>query len=98
MGSSELGECAITNQRLHKRFNCERLGYLHLSDSSYLAAVKNISSSGALVYFYNLLPSVHVGNICKVGLKGDPFFKKYDCEVVRVEPSKIALRFLGITM
>jgi hypothetical protein len=88
----------MINQRLHKRLNCERLGYLHLSDSSHLAAVRNISASGVLVHFYNPLPGVQVGDICKVGLKGDPFLKKYDCEVVRVEPSGIALRFLGMTM
>lgn len=88
----------VTNQRQHKRINSKRLSHLQLRGSSYVATVKNISASGALVHFYDMLPGVLVGDTCKLGLKGGPFLKEYDCKVVRVEPSDIALRFIGITM
>lgn len=82
--------------RLHNRTDYDCRCHLHLSDTYYLANVKNISLAGALVHFNDSLPSLHVGDKCKVSLN-EEIMCKYDCKVVRVEPSKIALRFIGFT-
>jgi hypothetical protein len=59
--------------------------------------VKNISLGGALVHFYDPLPGVHIGDTCKVSLGGE-LTCEYICEVVRVETSNVALRFIDMDM
>lgn len=85
----------MTDYRLHIRLDCEDRCHLHLRDSFYSAMVKNISLGGALVYFYDPLPAIHVGDNCKVSL-GEDLACEYICEVVRVETSNVALRFIDM--
>jgi hypothetical protein len=68
---------------------------MHLRDSYYAATVRNISLGGALVNFHDPLPGVHIGDNCRVSL-GEELTCEYNCEVVRVETSDIALRFIDM--
>ena len=83
--------------RLHDRIDYDWQCNLHLSDTFYLAKVKNISLVGALVHFNDSLPGVHVGDKFKMSLNGE-LICRYDCKVVRVDASHIAVRFIGFTM
>jgi hypothetical protein len=83
--------------RLQKRYDCEDHCQLRLRDSIYSAMIVNISVGGALVHFYDPLPGVHVGENCKMSLKKE-LTCVYNCEVVRVETSNIALRMIDIDM
>jgi len=74
------------------RIDSEERCQLLLRDSSYLAKVKNISSGGALIHFYDPLPDLHVGDNCKVRMNEEST-SEYSCEVVRVENSDIAVMF-----
>jgi len=57
--------------------------------------VKNISLGGALMHFRDPLPGVLVGDNCKVSL-GEVLTCEYNCEVVRVETSNVALKFIDM--
>ena len=83
--------------RLHNRIDYDWQCSLHLCDTFYSAKVKNISLVGALVHCNDSLPGVLVGDQCKMSLNGE-LICKYDCKVVRVEASHIAVRFIGFTM
>ena len=83
----------MTGQRRHVRSNDGNRCNLRLRDAYYFAKVKNISLSGALMEIYFPPEGLHVGNNCQVNLYGDDLYN-YDCEVVRVENSNIALRFI----
>jgi hypothetical protein len=85
----------MEENRLHIRIDLEDRCHLHLRDSFYSAMVKNISLGGILVHFYDPLPSVHVGENCRVSL-GEEQTCEYVCEVVRVEPSNVALRLIDL--
>lgn len=87
----------MTTHRLHVRLDCEDRCHLHLGDSYYPAMVKNISLAGALVHFYDPMPGIQVGDNCKVRLGGD-LTCEYNCEVVRVETSKLALSLIDMRL
>ena len=50
---------------------------------------------GALVQFFYLQPGIHVGDTIKMTLKRENTFE-FNCEVIRVEASNVALRFIDI--
>jgi hypothetical protein len=50
---------------------------------------------GALVQFFYLQPGLHVGDTIKMTLKRENTFE-FNCEVIRVEASNVALRFIDI--
>ena len=81
--------------RRHKRRVCEEYCQLHIRDSSYPARVENISFGGALVHFFCPLPGIHVGDKIKMTLKREITFE-FDCEVIRVGTSSVAMRFIDI--
>ena len=91
----EPGKCAMANNRLHLRLDCEDCCHLLLRDSFCSATIKNISLGGALVQFQDPLPGVHVGDNCRVSLGGE-LTCEYNCEVVRIETSNVALRFIDM--
>lgn len=86
----------MADQRLHTRLVCEARCHFHLRDSFYLATVRSVSLGGVLLCLDNLLPGVHVGDKCKVSL-GEGLFCEYDCKVISVEASNIALKFIGMS-
>jgi len=69
--------------------------HLRLGDLHYLATVKNISSSGVLLHFYAPPMRFQAGDNCQVSLDGGNSYNG-DCEVVRVETSNVAMKFIGI--
>jgi len=81
--------------RLHDRIDYDWQCNLHLSDTFYLAKVKNISFGGALVYFYSSPPRLQSGDNCNICMIGE-FLCEYSCEVVRAEAPYIALTFIGM--
>jgi hypothetical protein len=85
----------MTGYRLNKRRDCEEYCHLHLKDSFYPARVENISMGGALVHFFYLQPGIHIGDMIKMTLKREITIV-CDCEVIRVESSNVALRFIDI--
>jgi hypothetical protein len=89
------GKYAMENKRLHLRLDCEDCCHLFMRDSLYSATVKNISLGGVLMHFHDPLPGVRVGDNCKVRL-GEVLTCEYNCEVVRVETSNVALRFIDM--
>jgi hypothetical protein len=85
----------MAGYRRHKRRVCEEYCHLHLGDSSYPARIENISFGGALVHFFRTLPGIHVGDKFKMTLKREITFE-FNCEVIRVGTSNVALRFIDI--
>lgn len=83
----------MADHRRHARVDDEERCHLRLRDSYYLATVKNISLSGVLMEIYFPPDGLHVGKSCQVSLDGGGSCN-YDCEIVRVDNSKIALRFI----
>jgi c-di-GMP-binding flagellar brake protein YcgR len=81
--------------RKHMRVDCFERCNLHIKNSHCSAIVKNISLGGVFVQFYGNLSDVQIGDFCRVGLK-DERTCEYNCEVVRVEKSNVALRFIDI--
>ena len=81
--------------RFNKRRDCEEYCHLHLLNSFYPARVENISMGGALVHFFYLQPGLHVGDTIKMTLKREITFE-FNCEVIRVEASNVALKFIDI--
>ena len=73
----------MKNQRLNIRLKYEWQCNVHLTESSYSATTKNISSSGVLVHFPAPLSDVHVGDKCILSLNRG-LLLRYDSEVVRV--------------
>lgn len=84
----------MANHRHYIRVDDGERCNLRLGDSYFLATVKNISLGGALMEIYFPPKHLKAGNSCQVSLDGGSLYS-YDCEVVRVENSKIALRFLN---
>ncbi len=82
----------MANNRRHKRLDCEDHCYLHLGDSFYSGLIKNISMGGSLVRFSYPLA---VGDNCKV-IMNSGLLCEFICEVVRVEVSNVALKFIDI--
>jgi hypothetical protein len=85
----------VAERRIHMRIDDEERCYLRLRDSHYLATVKNISLSGALVDICFPPEGLHSVNTCQVSIDGGSLYN-YDCEIVRVENSNIALKFIGM--
>jgi len=85
---------AIKEQRLHKRFDSEKICILELNNEFFPATVRNISFSGALVHSYNLLTKLIPGDSCIVSMNGE-FQCEYPCKVARIDHSNIALEFIG---
>jgi len=81
--------------RLQKRYECEYNCHLRLRDSIYSAMIMNVSTGGALVHFHDPLPGLHLGDNCKMN-RIEELTCVYNCEVVRVEASNVALRFIDI--
>jgi|GEM_PF-1286470 len=69
--------------------------HLRLGDLHYLATVRNISLSGALLHFYSPPTRFQVGDNCQISLNGEGTYN-CNCEVVRVETSNVAMKFIGI--
>ena len=85
----------MAGYRLNKRLDCEEFCHLHLRDSFYPARVENISLGGALVHFFYPLPGIRVGDNIKMTLSRETTFE-FDCEVIRVVASDVALKFIDI--
>jgi len=84
----------MAEHRIHNRINDEERCHLRLNDSYYLATVKNVSMGGALVDLYFPPVGLHTGNNCQVSIDGGKLYN-YDCKIVRIENSNIALKFIG---
>jgi hypothetical protein len=91
----EQGKCDVAERRIHMRIDDEERCHLRLNDSHYLAMVKNISLSGALVDLNFPPESLQAGNTCQLSVDGGDLYN-YDCEIVRVENTNIALKFIGM--
>ena len=85
----------MAEYRHHIRVDCEKRCILQMRDLYYLVTVKNFSLGGALVNFYFPVQDLHVGDNCSISV-GEGSFRKYFCEVVRVDTPKIALKFIDM--
>ena len=87
----------MLEHRHHIRVDCKEKCELHLKGWYYPAKVKNISFGGVFVSFYDKPPDLHlhVGDHCDVSINGEDL-RTYCGEVVRVEPSNIAVKFFDV--
>ncbi|WP_223921670.1 PilZ domain-containing protein [Geobacter sp. AOG2] len=85
----------MEEQRRHIRLVDDERCHLRLGDLYYLATIKNISLSGALLHFYTPPERFQIGDNCQISLDGGNLYN-YNCEVVRVETSNVAMKFIGI--
>lgn len=87
----------MSEHRHHIRVDCTEKCELYLKGWYYPAKVKNISFGGVFVSFYDKPPDLrlHVGDHCEVSLNGEDL-RTYFGEVVRVEPSNIAIKFFDV--
>lgn len=90
-----MGGCTMGEHRHHIRRDDGELCHLRLGDLYYLATVRNISLGGALLHFYTPPARFQVGDNCQLSLDGGDLCD-YDCEVVRVETSDVAMKFIGM--
>ena len=82
----------MAEKRHDIRADFEEKGILYIRDSIYLVTVNNFSLGGALVRFPTATPALHIGDRCKLKMDGGSL-QEYTCEVIRVETTKIALKF-----
>ena len=82
----------MAEKRHDIRADFEEKGILYVRDSNYLVTVNNFSLGGALVRFPTATPALHIGDRCKLKMDGGSL-QEYTCEVIRVETTKIALKF-----
>ena len=82
----------MAEKRHDIRADFEEKGILYVRDSNYLVTVNNFSLGGALVRFPTSMPALNIGDRCKLKMDGG-FLQEYTCEVIRVETTKIALKF-----
>lgn len=85
----------MAEHRRDKRVDCDETCVLRMGDFHHVAAVRNISFGGALVYFYSSPPRLQPGDNCNICMIGE-FLCEYSCEVVRAEAPYIALTFIGM--
>ena len=74
------------------RVDCDETCLLHMGDLHLEAKVENFSLGGALVHFNGSPPALHIGDNCKIRMEAGSL-REYSCEVIRVETTKIALKF-----
>jgi hypothetical protein len=74
------------------RVDCDEACMLQMGDLHLEAKVENFSLGGALVHFNSLPPALHIGDNCKITMGGGSL-REYFCEVIRVETTKVALKF-----
>ena len=81
--------------RRNARLTCAERCQLRFHESYHSVSLINISKKGLLVHFDDPLPHVRSGDTCGVYLCNDRNFCpcEFECEVVRVETSDIALKF-----
>ena len=80
------------------RFDVERDITLHYKGATYPSKMKNISITGVIASVPGLSPdSIRVGDTCGLSFCADPATSSavYSSRVTRIDPSGIALRFLG---
>ncbi len=85
----------MPEHRHHIRVDCEEKCELHLRGWYYPAKVKNISFGGVFLNFYDKPPDLNVGEFCEVSIDGEDL-RTYSGEVVRVEPSNVAVKFIEV--
>jgi len=83
----------MANQRLHVRLDCKEHCRLGLKELLYPARIENISLEGVLVCVDDLYPGLHVGEDCRLLMRGLDEYE-YLCKIVRIEPLYVALRFV----
>jgi len=91
----------MAEKRDYQRIDCAEKCFLYHEGSKYCGVIMNISISGALV---SLGESTHAiimpGDTCSMMLGDEPAksFCRYKSQVIRVNPSGVGLKILGINI
>ncbi len=89
----------MRNKRHGLRAKCFEKCLLNLNGVNYQCVLGNISISGAVVSCEGTVPEVSPGSSCGLHLCSNLAVcpKEYRCQITRVAPSEIGLRFVNMS-